>query len=413
MPVTNPWRGLGALPRDVWIIFATSLVNRAGVMALPFLVLYLTRYLGTPATVAGLALSVYGIGGIVSAPYAGRLCDRVGPFTVMRASLTLTGILLFVIPLVHSFVVVMGLTFVWAVVADAARPATMSALTGATSAEQRKAAIAVNRLAVNLGMSIGPAVGGFLATVSFPLLFIVDGATSLAAALVLSLMLRSRDLRSARERPAPQPPGDAPERPRAAKSVWRDRTALEFLVAIFLVNLVFMQNQGALPLYVVRDLHHRESFYGMMFVVNTLLIVAIEVPLNLYMSHWPHRTALMLGILLTALGFGSLAFGSGTAFILGTVVIWTFGEMVTFPVSTAYVADIAPPGRIGEYMGAFSSVISLGLVVGPWLGVAALDRFGPTIMWSGVLVCGLVAVGAVALTRETHGDAGRVFGAQP
>jgi MFS family permease len=363
--------------------------------------------------VAGLALSAYGIGGIVSAPYAGRLCDRVGPFTVMRASLTLTGILLFVIPLVHSFVVVMGLTFVWAVVADAARPATMSALTGATSAEQRKAAIAVNRLAVNLGMSIGPAVGGFLATVSFPLLFIVDGATSLAAALVLSLMLRSRDLRSARERPAPQPPGDAPERPRAAKSVWRDRTAVEFLFAIFLVNLVFMQNQGALPLYVVRDLHHRESFYGMMFVVNTLLIVAIEVPLNLYMSHWPHRAALMLGILLTALGFGSLAFGSGTAFILGTVVIWTFGEMVTFPVSTAYVADIAPPGRIGEYMGAFSSVISLGLVVGPWLGVAALDRFGPTIMWSGVLVCGLVAVGAVALTRETHGDAGRVFGAQP
>ena len=67
LPVTNPWRGLGALPRDVWIIFATSLVNRAGVMALPFLVLYLTRYLGTPATLAGLALSVYGLGGIISA----------------------------------------------------------------------------------------------------------------------------------------------------------------------------------------------------------------------------------------------------------------------------------------------------------------------------------------------------------
>ena len=153
-------------------------------MALPFLVLYLTRYLGTPATLAGLALSVYGVGGILSAPYAGRLCDRVGPFTVMRASLTLTGILLLLLPLAHNVYVVMALTFVWAVVADATRPATMSALTNATSPDQRKAAIAVNRLAVNLGMSIGPAVGGFLATVSFPLLFVVDGATSLAAALV-------------------------------------------------------------------------------------------------------------------------------------------------------------------------------------------------------------------------------------
>jgi predicted MFS family arabinose efflux permease len=401
LPITNPWRGLRALPRDVWIIFATSLVNRAGVMALPFLVLYLTRYLAVPATLAGLALSVYGVGGIVSAPFAGRLCDRVGPFTVMRASLTLTGILLLMLPLVHNFMLLMGLTFVWAIVADAARPATMSALTGATAAEQRKAAIAVNRLAVNLGMSIGPAVGGFLATVSFPLLFIVDGATSLAAALVLSLLLRSRDVESLRATSVPPRPAEASRTPAATtRSVWRDRTAVEFLFAIFLVNLVFMQNQGALPLYVVRDLHHRESFYGMMFVVNTLLIVAIEVPLNLFMSHWPHRNALMLGIFLTALGFGALAFGSGTAFIMGTVVVWTFGEMITFPVSTAYVADIAPPGRVGEYMGAFSSVLSLALVVGPWLGVAALDRFGPTLMWAGVLVCGLVAVGAVALTRE-------------
>jgi len=401
LPVTNPWRGLGALPRDVWIIFATSLVNRAGVMALPFLVLYLTRYLGTPATLAGLALSVYGVGGILSAPFAGRLCDRVGPFTVMRASLTLTGILLLLLPLAHNVFVVMGLTFVWAVVADAARPATMSALTSATSPDQRKAAIAVNRLAVNLGMLIGPAVGGFLATVSFPLLFIVDGATSLAAALVLSLLLRSRGVQTAGPPPTVADTLEPTIEPSAAtNTVWHDRTFIEFLFAIFLVNLVFMQNQGALPLYVVRDLHHRESFYGMMFVVNTLLIVAIEVPLNLFMSHWPHRSALMLGILLTAVGFGALAFGASTAYIIGTVVIWTFGEMVTFPVSTAYVADIAPRGRIGEYMGAFSSVLSLALVVGPWLGVAALDRFGPMIMWSAVLVCGLVAVGFVALTHE-------------
>jgi MFS family permease len=108
----------------------------------------------------------------------------------------------------------------------------------------------------------------------------------------------------------------------------------------------------------------------------------------------------MLGILLTALGFGALAFGSGTTFVIGTVIVWTFGEMITFPVATAFVADIAPPGRTGEYMGAFSSVLSMALVVGPWLGVAALDRLGPTIMWSGVLGCGLIAVGAVAVARE-------------
>ena len=102
-------------------------------MALPFLVLYLTRHLQVPATLAGLALSIYGIGGIVTAPFAGRLSDRIGPFTVMRASLALTGIILFIIPLAHNLAVVFALIFLWAIVAEGARPAIMSSLTSATS----------------------------------------------------------------------------------------------------------------------------------------------------------------------------------------------------------------------------------------------------------------------------------------
>jgi len=398
----NPWRGLRGLPSDVWIIFATSLVNRAGMMALPFLVLYLTKYQHVSASVAGLSISAYGIGGMITAPFAGRLCDRIGPFAVMRGSLTLTGLVLLVIPLAHGFPLILALTFLWAVVADATRPATMSALTGTTSPEQRKAAIAVNRLAVNLGMSVGPAVGGLLATVSFPLLFVVDGLTSLAAALVLTILLRSRDRAASLTATGAQPHAVEAQRPSRGRSsvVWQDRRALSFYFAMLVIGMVFMQNQSSMPLYIVRDLHYRESFYGLLFVLNTLLIVALEVPLNLAMAHWSHRRALMLGMLLTAIGFGAMGLSHGVLAIAVTVVIWTFGEMVTFPVGTAYVADIAPPGRNGEYMGAFSSTISMSMVIGPWAGAAALDRFGPSLMWSGVFFCGMIATGVVALSKE-------------
>jgi MFS family permease len=198
--------------------------------------------------------------------------------------------------------------------------------------------------------------------------------------------------------------------------VWRDRRALSFYFAMLLVGIVFTQNQSSMPLYIVRDLHHRESFYGALFVLNTLLIVALEVPLNLAMSHWSHRRALMLGMFLTGAGFGAIGLSHGTLAIAATVVIWTFGEMITFPVGTAYVADIAPAGRIGEYMGAFSSTFSLSMVIGPWAGAAALDRFGPSVTWAGVFVCGLIAVGVVALSRapEAHSvDAGIPAGSPP
>lgn len=372
-------------------------------MALPFLVLYLTEHLGVSASLAGLAVSAYGVGGVITAPIAGRLCDRIGPFTIMRSSLALTGILLLVIPLVHSFAMVVALTFVWALVADAGRPATLSALTETIAPEQRKAAIAVNRLGVNLGMSVGPAVGGFLAVVSFPLLFVVDGLTSLAAAGVLTTLLwSSRRSLAAVHRLAVEHDHDRPRakaRRREGMGVLSDRPAMAFFVAMFLIGLVFMQHQGAMPLYLVRDLHYRESFYGMLFMLNTLIIVAVEVPLNLAMSRWSHRHATMLGVLLFAIGFGALGIVRSAIAITATVVVWTFGEMVLFPVSTAYVADLAPAGRSGEYMGAYSSTFSLALIVGPWAGTAALDHFGPIVAWSGVFACGLVSFGVIAMSR--------------
>ena len=398
----NPWRGLRGLPADVWIVFVTSLVNRAGMMALPFLVLYLTEYLHVSPRIAGLAISAYGIGGMIAAPFAGRLSDRIGAFTVMRSSLVLTGVVLLVIPLSHSFAVVGALTFAWGFVADSMRPAAMSALTNATPPERRKAAIALNRLAVNLGMSIGPAIGGFLALVSFPLLFVVDGATSLLAALVLSLLLAARK----GERSLPRGERSVaeaihqPPREEHHGSVWRDRRAMALLLGLFLVSVVFMQNEGALPLYIVRDLHHRASIVGFVFVINTLLIVATEVPLNLAMQHWPHRRALVLGALLTAIGFGAFGLATSTLAIALTVVLWTIGEMITFPVGGAQMADLAPAGRSGEYMGAYSSTFSLAMVIGPWAGTAALDRFGGPVTWTGVFACGLIAAAVIGATGE-------------
>src|SRR3954468_7242313 len=95
--IPNPYRGLRGLPADIWIIAATTLVNRAGTMALPFLVLYVTRYLQVPASLAGLAITAYGIGGLITAPFAGRLADRLGPFVILRASLALSGTLMLVV----------------------------------------------------------------------------------------------------------------------------------------------------------------------------------------------------------------------------------------------------------------------------------------------------------------------------
>ena len=155
-------------------------------MAMPFLVVYLTKKLGYSAVQAGLVLTLYGAAALVAAPFSGRLSDTIGPLRVMKLSLVLTGVVLLVFPFAQSYSVIIAATICWSVITEAFRPASLSIITDVVKPEQRKIAFSVNRLAINLGMSIGPAVGGFLLLYSFSLIFWVNGGTALISGVVLS-----------------------------------------------------------------------------------------------------------------------------------------------------------------------------------------------------------------------------------
>lgn len=381
----NIWRSLRGLPRDLWVLALASLINRAGTMVLPFLVLYLTKEQGWSAPRAGLALAVYGAGSIFVAPIAGRLSDRIGPLPIMRWSLVLTGLLLLAFPFVTGFVAIIALTLAWALASEAFRPANLAIVADIAAPDQRKAAYALTRLAINLGMSIGPAAAGFIAAKSFTLIFYIDAVTTMIAALVLFLT----PIRSVHHPGEVESLGPVGQLRRLL--VLDDRRFLFFLAALFLTGGVFFQHEGALPLFLVDDLRLSPAFYGLLFTINTLMIVFMEVPLNAATSHWPHRRALALGAFLFAAGSGAFVFASGPAVVIAGIVIWTFGEMMLFPQASAYVADMAPPHRRGEYMGAYSLSFSLAFAVAPWAGTTMFAEFGATVLWTSVFLVGCVS----------------------
>jgi MFS family permease len=389
----NIWRSVKGLPRDVWVLAVSSLINRAGTMVLPFLVLYLTHELGYSAPRAGLALAVYGAGSIIAAPISGRLTDRIGPLPIMRISLLFTGVLLFLFPFVRSFYAVITVTLVWAITTELFRPANLALIADIVPPEKLKPAYALLRLAINLGMSIGPAAAGFIAAHSFTWIFIVDGATTLAAAAVLI----ATPMRVVHHRSPEQSTGS---RSLAKMLVLDDRRMLLFLPALFLTGLVFFQIEGPLPLFLVEDLHLSPAFYGGLFTLNTVMIVFMEVPLNAATAHWPHRRGLALGALLFAIGSGAFAYSHGATGIILGMIVWTFGEMLLFPQASAYVAEIAPQARRGQYMGAYSLAFSLAFAVAPWAGTTGYARFGARALWIAVFLVGGLSAWMMAGVRE-------------
>lgn len=384
----NPWRGLEGLPREVWVLFTAILVNRAGTMALPFLVLYLTKSMGIAPERAALALLVYGLGSLVTAPLAGRLSDSIGAGRILKLSLFLSGGILLLFPLLRGFPAILLTTLLWSVTSEAFRPASFATLSHAVPAARRKAAFAVARLAVNLGMGIGPLVGGFLARVSYPALFFLDGITSILAGVVLVLWLGA-----AHEAPSGV-------RERAGARWFPEAHVLFFLVALLPVAMVFFQLHGAFALFLVHDLALPESAFGLLLSVNTTLIIFLEVPLNLATSGWSHRRTLACGALLVGAGFGMLALATGFWTAALTVVVWTFGEMILLPGSTAYMAELAPPERRGAYMGYYQMTFSFAVSFGASSGTALIGRLGARVFWSLTLLCGVLSAILLGRVRE-------------
>ena len=384
--MTNPWRGLRSLPHNMWIIFFTTLINRSGTMVLPFLTLYLTSREGLSAGDAGLVIAFYGAGALVTAPLSGKLSDKIGPLLLMKLSLITTGFVLFIYPFINHFYLILILSFILAIINESFRPANLSIISQVVSPKQRRSAFALNRLAINLGMSIGPVIGGVLTLINFSLIFYIDGITSILAGIFL-IFSKWQTIRV-------EPEIDSENNSIGEiihSHVLKDKRYMYFLLSILPIPLVYFQHLGAYPLFLVHDLGFATSTYGILFAINTIMIIFIEVPLNNLMNNWDEKKSLALGAVLIGAGFGVMVFAFNLSSIILTVVVWTFGEMIFFPVSSSYISSLSPEKKRGEYMGYYQMMFSIAFLLGPWLGTLVFEYYGATVLWSATFVLGLIS----------------------
>ncbi len=359
------------LPRCNWVLAAVCFVNRAGTMVLPFLALYLTSRRGLSTTAAGVVLSLYGAGAGVGTFWGGRLSDRFGPKHVQVASLGLAGLGFVLLGQLEGTTAIRLVVFALAVANEAFRPANSAAFAAQAPRERWTQAFSLRRLALNLGMTCGPALGGVLAAHDYGLLFLVDGGTCILAAVLLALLDRS-----------PAPAG-ARVKPPAAASPWRDGAFLALLGVAVTYSAVLYQFFSTYPL-ALRELHHlREPQIGSVYAINTVLIVVCEMLLVRRLAGRPPLRIAAWGMLFFCGGFALLPFGRGYLFVAATVVVWTLGEMLTMPFLETTVAERGDPQTRGAYLGTYSFAFSISFAGAPLLGAYLYQHFGPMPLFAG------------------------------
>lgn len=390
-------KSFSGLSRETWLLSLVMLINRSGTMVLPFLTLYITGPLiQRGLSDAGFVMALFGIGSVAGSYFGGRLCDRVGFYKVQFYSLILGAVFFILLGQVRSFPLLCAFTFLLSLFNEAFRPANSSAIAAFSTKENRTRSYSLNRLSINLGWAIGASLGGLVASVNYKYLFWIDGATNLAAAMLLLFFLGQNPAQNTLE----QPTAEQAENPRSA---YKDKVYLAFIMIMILFGICFFQLFTTVPNFMRDQLNLGEIFIGLVMALNGLIIVLFEMVIIYHLEQKNRNLQFIIfGLLICALAFQALIVpGPTKSMCLLSIVLVTIGEVMTMPFMNTYWTLRSNSRNRGQYAGLYAMAWGISQVVGPYFSTLLVEWKGYVALYCTVaFILVVCAVGFVALGRE-------------
>lgn len=386
----NSFKGLS---HEVWLLAFTTLVNRAGMMVIPFLSIYLTKELGFSLGQVGWIMSAFGVGSLCGSWIGGKLTDRIGGYKTIVISFFLGGIGYVLLQYLKTFEELCIGVFLLTLVADAFRPALFVAMSQYSKPENKTRSVTLIRLAINLGMSFGPAVGGFLILhFGYPSLFWTDGITNILAGIMILLLLNPKKRKVLDEPVAMENP----------LSPYKDSYYLLFLFALILFVVPFMQLFSTMPLYYKDVYKMSEDSIGLLMGLNAFAIFLIEMPIvQAFESRGIRKLKIIkAGFALLSLSFLVLLPSVWFGWLLLNITIFTIAEIFVFPFANAVAVEQAKAGKHGDYMALFSMNFGLSVLISHNAGLHSIEYFGYNWTWLICAVCSLAGLFILWLLKK-------------
>ncbi len=388
MGTLHALRGLNA---RLQALFMITLVFRTGTLAFPFYAAYLIHQHAIAPGTAGLLVGVYGAGALCTDLIIGGVIKRFSANRVILGSLLLNAALLLVIPSVDNTPALLLLSFLWGACYEAFTPATFSETVAHSSLETRKVAFSCNRLAINIGMAIGPLLGSLIFLRNADAVFYINA--------LLSLLAFATCLRFARSLPVTPGAAVAGKDEGLPEQAPHERSRLlVILLAALPVHVAYALPPTFLSAYIINYTELPAYYVGIIFFINALLVIVFEVPINLRMAHLSSSRSLIVGFLLAGSGFFLMGFGQIGALLLLATVLWSLGEMIVFPGITHYVSSISSRDSVARNLGYYSAGVNIGVMVAPSLAFMLVSRPAlpsPWLLAGCVLLLFAIAVGVM------------------
>ncbi len=381
-------------PTTFWTLMGSMFIDRlGGALLFPFFALYVTQKFGVGMTEVGILFAVFATANFFGSMVGGALTDKFG-----RRWMIIFGLIVSALSsLLMGFVSELALFYLLAgfvgLLSNAGGPAQQAMVADLLPQEKHTEGYGIMRVVANLAVTIGPAIGGLLASWSYLLLFIVDAVTSIITAVIVYFKLPE----TRPDTPAGQREQSLLQTMGGYSDVLRDGIYVAFLVISLLGVIVYIQMNSTLSVY-LRDVHGIPAQgFGYILSMNAGMVVAFQFWITRRISKYAPMLMMAFGTVFYAVGFAMYGFVSSYALFMLAMVIITIGEMIVTPVSQALVAQFAPEDMRGRYMAMFGFSWTIPFAVGPLLAGLIMDNFDPHWVWYAAGITATVAAAGYLL----------------
>lgn len=365
-------------PRVFWNLVVITFIDRlGGALIFPFFALYLTSKFGVGMADVGVLFATFSLSSFAGSTIGGALTDRFGRKGIIIFGLIASSISTLAMGVADSFQMFFVLAFFVGILTDVAGPAHQAMVADILPEDKRADGYGILRVAFNLSVTIGPAIGGLLAAKSYLALFISDAAISLLTVVLIALFIPETK---------PEAHPDAPQ-PTVFSSfagygkVLRDAAFMLFLGAVLLQVFTYMNMNTTLGVYLRNEHGTSEWHYGMLLSLNAAMVVFMQFPITRRIKNFPPMLMMALGTILYAVGFSMYGFVSAYFMFVTAMVIITIGEMIVSPVAQALIASFAPEDMRGRYMAVSGFSWGIPFAMGPYLAGLIIDGPNPQYLW--------------------------------
>ncbi|MGD8545039.1 MAG: MFS transporter [Candidatus Bathyarchaeota archaeon] len=379
-------------PRNFWAVIATLFIDQiGGALIFPFMGLYITTKFQVSMTEIGQLFTIFALTGVFGSIIGGAMTDKFGRKVAIIFGLITSALSALVLGFTEDINIIYLTGGIIGLFSNVGGPAQQAMIADLLPAEKRADGFGILRVAANLAITIGPAIGGVLATYSYLWLFIIDAAASTITAIIVFLMIPETkpDTCASTDRPNET----ILETLEGYLQIGRDGLFMTFMFASILMTLAYIQINTTLPVF-LREVHGiPDQGYGYLLSLNAGMVVLFQFWITRRITHLRPMRVMVLGTLLYAIGFSMYGFVSTYLLFITAMIIITIGEMLVTPVGQALVAKLAPEDMRGRYMAMFGFSHIIPFAVGPLIAGWIMDNYDPNWIW---YACGIVSFIAIA-----------------